>query len=73
MKKWEYKIVWYGNENDDKIQEEMNKLGSEGWELVNFIKYPDFYEDMLGDLRESGKGIKYFYTGQDKAYFKREI
>jgi hypothetical protein len=42
MKKWEYKIVSfydkdYNNLDDSETQERMNKLGSEGWELVNFL------------------------------------
>ena len=69
MKKWEYKIVGFFDENyksleDSIVQERMNKLGSEGWELVNFLKYPSWYEE---------SGQKYYYEGSEAAYFKREI
>ena len=73
MKKWEYKIVWYGNEDDDSIvQERMNKLGSEGWELVNFLKYPSWYTEMV-KRTEPGDERTFYYEGAQAAYFKREI
>ena len=39
--KWEYKFVTIDSKFSDKktkvmIEEELNKLGNEGWELVNF-------------------------------------
>ena len=40
MKKWEYKVAKFlqeerYNKTGIKLQEMMNELGSEGWELVN--------------------------------------
>ena len=72
MKKWEYKIVSFYENNkdldDSEIQERMNKLGSKGWELVNFLKYPSWYRE-----KEYSDGRQYYYEGSEAAYFKREI
>lgn len=40
--KWEYKYIHLDSKLSDKktlsiINEELNKLGNEGWELVNFV------------------------------------
>lgn len=40
--KWEYKYIYINLKISDKktsnlINEELNKLGDEGWELVNFV------------------------------------
>jgi len=78
MKKWEYKIVaffeeeTYKNLDDSIIQERMNKLGSEGWELVNFLKYPSWYRETV-QRREPGDKRTFYYEGSEAAYFKREI
>lgn len=31
--KWEYKVLWKNTQKD--LEEEMNRMSSEGWELVN--------------------------------------
>ena len=75
MKKWEYKIVNLHNEKyadleDDEIQERMNKLGSEGWELVNVLKNNLGYVE-----KEWVQNLKNFdaVNSFPRAYFKREI
>jgi hypothetical protein len=49
MKKWQYKIVdsrevkhqgFFGGARSDEVEEFLNRLGAEGWEIVNL----DFYE-----------------------------
>ena len=49
--KWEYKYIYIDSKLSDKktatqINEELNKLGDEGWELVNFV-------NILGDVRHA--------------------
>lgn len=39
-KRWTYKVVkmepsWLGDVREERVQEELNRLGAEGWELVN--------------------------------------
>jgi hypothetical protein len=43
MKKWEYKDVLISAEE---IDEELNSLGEEGWELVHFLlnENPDYWD-----------------------------
>jgi hypothetical protein len=49
MKKWEYKIVdsrnlkrqdLFGGSKSGEIEDYLNRLGAEGWEIINL----DFYE-----------------------------
>ena len=49
MKKWEYKIIdsrevknqgFWGGTRSGEVEEFLNRLGAEGWEIVNL----DFYE-----------------------------
>ena len=40
MKRWEYKVVGYGNSYPPaEIEKILNELGEKGWELVNFITH----------------------------------
>jgi hypothetical protein len=47
MPKWEYKNLkyepersfWGGIKNEDEYIHELNKLGSDGWELVDILHY----------------------------------
>ena len=64
MKKWEYKIKWYGNDLNSEIEEKMNKLGSEGWELAGM----EFLPDTIIERRDDK-----MITTVTKYYFKREI
>lgn len=34
MTKWKYKILW--SRFDDYVEEELNKLGKQGWEIVGW-------------------------------------
>ena len=49
MTKWEYKYEVYDGIHDISDMIKINKLGKEGWELVNFfVKYEDIrYSEMI--------------------------
>ena len=47
MKKWEYKIRIFEDEKDSEWIRVMNRMGSQGWELISVKtgKYNDDYEN----------------------------
>ncbi|MAW83233.1 MAG: hypothetical protein CL832_02130 [Crocinitomicaceae bacterium] len=72
MKKWEYKIEWYGDDFDEEIQEKMNKLGNEGWELVSIKVNPDSIHDRP-HLAGHDEFPRFLVKPNTKYFFKREI
>ena len=44
MQKWEYKVVnvekvFYSNKSDQLLEELLNEMGQEGWELVGYVTF----------------------------------
>lgn len=58
MKRYEYKIVALHKDQD--IEEELNKLGEEGWEV-----YLCRDKDLLSDIVEKSPIYKYFIEPQN--------
>ena len=59
MKKYAYHVV---TGDSDFINEKLDKLGEEGWELVSVIYLPRVIY-----------GWSFLYFGEIKAYFKKDL
>ena len=66
MKKWEYKSESFENTYGDEWTESMNKLGNEGWELVNYI-------ERSSQIETSTESALWNVHNWGYAFFKREI
>ena len=73
MKKWEYKIEWFIRTTNEEIQEKINKLGSEGWELVSVSADQKSYVEDRPHLAGSEGNNRFIIKSTTLYYFKREI
>lgn len=74
---WEYKLIVSRGEisekNQNKLNEQLNKLGQEGWELVNII--PQISSDMdfaTGDVDIDISCCRDVYVGKNVFVFKKK-
>jgi len=42
MQLWEYKVLYFKREKLSEVEDEINKLGNQGWELVSVTEDTEF-------------------------------
>lgn len=52
MKKFEYKIIFVKKENENGLQDILNEIGKEGFELINFREKISGFDPDFGDKIE---------------------
>jgi hypothetical protein len=63
MDKWEYYTLIWGIKsgiiaNEEDLEDELDELGSDGWELVNSVSMND---DMIGGISEGTISIAFMF------------
>ncbi|MEE4197353.1 MAG: DUF4177 domain-containing protein [Bacteroidales bacterium] len=52
MKKFEYKIIFVKKEHQNGLQDVLNEIGKDGFELINFREKVSGFDPDFGDMTE---------------------